>query len=179
MKKDYIFVSERLGFRNWSADDLDGLVQMNADKAVMEHFPNVLSRDETVALFQRLQEHFEAVGYTYYATDILETGEFIGFIGLAYQKYETPFTPATDIGWRLKPSAWGKGYATEGAKRCLEFAFQDLKLDRVISTCTAQNVKSEKVMQKIGMTKIGALNHPNLKDYPAIEHCFWYELKST
>lgn len=62
----------------------------------------------------------------------METGELIGFIGLAYQTYESDFTPATDIGWRLKSSAWGKGYATEGAKRCLQYAFEDLKLEKVI-----------------------------------------------
>ena len=107
--------------------------------------------------------------------EVLETGEFIGFIGLAYQDYETEFTPATDIGWRLKKSAWGNGYATEGARRCLEYAFKDLKLDKIISTCTLNNTKSENVMRKIGMSRKGEFNHPRLKDYPAHEKCSWYE----
>jgi len=54
-------------------------------------------------------------------------------IGLAFQEYKTKFTPAIDIGWRLKRSAWGKGYATEGAKRCLEYAFNELKISRRIN----------------------------------------------
>jgi len=55
----------------------------------------------------------------------------IGFIGLAYQTYETEFSPATDIGWRLKETVWGKGYATDGVKRCLEYAFNELKIDTI------------------------------------------------
>ncbi|MTI32338.1 GNAT family N-acetyltransferase [Xanthovirga aplysinae] len=177
MEKVYIFKSERLGFRNWSKDDLTTFAEMNADPEVMEHFPKVLTRGETEEYIQRLQKHFEEKGYSYFATEILATGELIGFIGLAYQDYKTDFNPSTDIGWRLKKSAWGKGYATEGAKRCLAFAFNDLKLDRVISTCTVNNAKSEHVMKKIGMTKMGEFNHPKLKDYPESERCMWYEIK--
>ena len=101
----------------------------------------------------------------------------IGFIGLAYQTYETEFAPSTDIGWRLKKSSWGKGYATEGAKRCLQFAFEELKLERLISTCTRQNVRSENVMKKIGMTKKGEFVHPRLKEHPDYELCIWYEMQ--
>lgn len=145
----------------------------------MEHFPKPLTQKETADFIERLQLHYETRGYTYFATEILSTGELIGFIGLAYQEYEAAFNPATDIGWRLKKSAWGKGYATEGAKRCLEFAFNDLKLDKVISTCTTGNTKSESVMKKIGMTQKGVFNHPKLSDYPNFEQCVWYEIKAN
>ena len=122
---------------------------------------------------------YEKYGYTYYATELLETGEFIGFIGLAYQEYKSEFTPAPDIGWRLKKSAWGKGYATEGALRCLEFAFQDLKLKSLISTCTVANFKSERVMKKIRMEKKGEFDHPRLSEYPHIAKCVWYEIENS
>jgi len=145
----------------------------------MEHFPNTLSAKETENLLKRLINHFDDKGYTYYATEILETGELIGFIGLAYQTYETEFSPATDIGWRLKKSAWGKGYATEGAKRCLEYAFNELKMNKIFSICTLKNSKSENVMKKIGMIKKGEFNHPELKEYPEYERCLWYEIKKN
>ncbi|MCB0516242.1 MAG: GNAT family N-acetyltransferase [Chitinophagales bacterium] len=176
MAEKYIFTSERLGFRNWFAEDLEELAALNADEAVMEHFPATLTTTETAAFISRLRQHFSERKYTYFATEILSSGEWIGFIGLAYQTYETTFTPATDIGWRLKKSAWGKGYATEGAKKCLDYAFNTLHLPKIIATCTAQNVKSENVMQKIGMHKKGFFNHPRLKDYPAYEKCLWYEI---
>ena len=144
--------------------------------AVMEHFPKSLTQKETSEYIVRLQNHYQENGYTYFATEILKTGEFIGFIGLAYQEYKTDFTPATDIGWRLKKNSWGNGYATEGAKKCLEFAFSSLHLDRIISVCTQQNSKSESVMKKIGMQKVGEFNHPKLKKYPKHQKCICYEI---
>ena len=110
---------------------------------------------------------------------MLATKEFIGFIGLAYQDYQTEFTPAIDIGWRLKRSAWGKGYATEGAKRCLEFGFNTLDLNQIIATCAMDNLKSENVMQKIGMKQLGVFIHPELKEYPSYEQCKYYGIQKN
>ena len=178
MNQPYIFTSERLGFRNWTLDDLDEFAAMNADERVMEHFPFPLTKEDTKAFIERLQKHYETHGYNYFAVETLDNNEWIGFIGMAFQEYETEYTPATDIGWRLKPSAWGKGYATEGAKRCLDYAFNVLELNHIIATCTLNNTNSERVMQKIGMTKLGSFKHPKLKDYPNYEECLCYEIKS-
>lgn len=177
MLKEYIFTSSRLGFRNWLTADLSAFAALNADVDVMEHFPKPLTEKETAHFIQRLQKHFDQYGYNYFATEILETGELIGFIGLAHQTYESEFTPATDIGWRLKKTAWGNGYATEGAKRCMAYAFNKIKLTQLFATCTLKNKRSENVMQKIGMTKMGYFNHPNLKAHPAYEKCVWYQIK--
>lgn len=172
----YIFQSDRLGFRNWTKEDLPEFAKMNADPEVMEHFPKALTEKESEDFIERLQAHYDKHGYNYFATEILKTGEFIGFVGLAYQNYETAFTPATDIGWRLKRTAWGFGYATEGAKRCVAYAFDELNLDRIISTCTQRNSRSEHVMKKIGMIKKGTFDHPRLKEFPDYQKCIWYEL---
>lgn len=174
MKKEYLFTSKRLGFRNWTTEDVPEFAEMNADDHVMEHFPKPLTPKETAEFVERLQGHYQKKGYSYFAVEILETGEFIGFIGLAFQEYTTAFTPAVDIGWRLKQSAWGKGYATEGAQQCLDHAFNTLKLEKVIATCTLQNVKSEQVMRNIGMQKLGEFEHPKLEAYPAYQRCVCY-----
>ena len=179
LKKEYIFKSERLRFRNWTENDLKELEIMNSDIEVMEHFPKTLTKKENKELFEKLKLHFKKYNHTYFATEILENNEFIGFIGLAYQEYQTEFTPAVDIGWRLKKSAWGKGYATEGAKKCLEFAFNELNLENIISTCTEKNSKSENVMKKIGMEKIGEFKHPELKKYPEYEKCICYGINKN
>lgn len=177
MKKDkYIFKSERLGFRNWSNEDLSEFAKLNSDKEVMEHFPETLSKNEVRDLINKLKNHFSENGFTYYAAEVLETKEFIGMIGLAFQEYKTKFTPAIDIGWRLKRQAWGKGYATEGAKKCLEYGFSELAIKKIISVCTINNKKSENVMKKIGMTKIGQFNHPELIKHPEYERHFCYEI---
>ncbi|MFT5305007.1 MAG: RimJ/RimL family protein N-acetyltransferase [Flavobacteriales bacterium] len=175
METPYLFTSQRLGFRTWSADDLEQFHELNSDKEVMKHFPTPLSKEETSHFITRLIDHQNKYGHCYFATEIIETGEFIGFIGLAFQTYDSVCTPATDIGWRLKKSAWGKGFATEGAKRCLQFGFEELQLDKIISTCTENNSNSEKVMLKIGMTKMGTFKHPKLAEYPDYENCIWYE----
>ena len=179
MKRDeYIFKSDRLGFRKWSTKDLDEFSKLNSDKEVMEHFPKTLSKKEVEELIEKLKSHYAKNGFTYYATELLETKEFIGMIGLAYQEYKTEFTPAIDIGWRLKKSAWGKGYATEGAKRCLEYAFSELGISKIISVCTVKNKKSENVMKKIGMIKVGEFNHPEMINNPEYEKHFCYEIKN-
>ncbi|SDL70451.1 Protein N-acetyltransferase, RimJ/RimL family [Salinimicrobium catena] len=174
---NYLFTSQRLGFRSWTHDDLDQFAAMNADEEVMKHFPKPLSREESAEFLDRLFKHYAKHGYCYFAAEVLESREFIGFIGLAFQSYAAPFTPATDIGWRLKRSAWGKGYATEGAKRCLQFAFEDLQLEKVISTCPKQNHRSELVMQKIGMKKASEFDHPKLQDSPELQKCVVYEIE--
>lgn len=173
----YDFTSERLGFRNWSATDLDALHAINSDPIVMEHFPSTLTRQETEAFLERMQKHYHTHGYTYYAVDLLDSQELIGFIGMAYQDYPTDFNPSTDIGWRLKPSAWGKGYATEGAKACLHHAFSNLGLTYITAVCTSGNINSAKVMKKIGMQYGGTFKHPKLEDYPDLQECLWYEVR--
>jgi RimJ/RimL family protein N-acetyltransferase len=175
--RNYIYQSERLGFRNWEEHDVEEFALMNADPEVMEHFPAPMSFEESREFIQRLLSHYDKWGYNYFATEILATDELIGFIGLAYQDFESNFTPCTDIGWRLKRSAWGFGYATEGARRSLEYGFEHLNIDRIISTCPASNNKSVHVMNKIDMTRMGVFNHPKLKEHPTLEKCIWYEIK--
>ena len=172
----YLFTSERLGFRPWIQNDLEEFAAMNADPEVMQHFPKPLSREESQEFLDRLFRHYAKHGYCYFAIETLETGELIGFTGLAYQVYESAFTPATDIGWRLKKSAWHKGYATEAANRCLKYAFEDLKLEKIISTCTNKNRPSERVMQRIGMKKMGEFDHPRLQEFPGLQPCIYYEI---
>jgi RimJ/RimL family protein N-acetyltransferase len=179
LKKEYIFKSERLGFRNWTESDLPELELINSDVEVMEHFPKTLTKKENAELFEKLKLHCEKRKHTYFATDILATKEFIGFIGLAYQEYKTEFTPAVDIGWRLKKGAWGKGYATEGAKRCLEYGFNELNFSEIIATCTIGNSKSEKVMRKIGMKKMGNFIHPELSGNPKYQECKCYRINKN
>ncbi|MEJ2584823.1 MAG: GNAT family N-acetyltransferase [Robiginitalea sp.] len=179
MEREYLFTSRRLGFRNWKEADLDAFALLNGDPEVMHYFPAPLTRPESSSLLQQLQEHFRARGYTYFATELLTTGEFIGFIGLKYQVFKAPHTPATDIGWRIRKEFWGQGYATEGAKTCLQYAFGALGLKRVVSHCPVVNTASEKVMRRIGMQKQGEFEHPALYDYPQLNPCLWYELKKA
>ncbi|NUO03137.1 MAG: GNAT family N-acetyltransferase, partial [Saprospiraceae bacterium] len=169
--KSYLFTSARLGFRNWLATDLEEMAAINADKAVMEFFPKVATKEETLNFIHRMQQQLTNKGFCYFAVDLLESHEFIGFIGLFEQTYEAHFTPCVDIGWRLRKTAWNQGFATEGAARCLEYAFQDLNLQKVVAVAPKINVRSEQVMKKIGMKKSGEFEHPLLGDCERLRDC--------
>lgn len=167
----------RLLLRNWEPTDLDDLHAVNSNPNVMRHFPSVMTKEETAAQLERFRVHQAKEGFSYFAAEIRETGECIGFIGMARQTYESAFTPCVDIGWRLKESAWGNGYATEGAKACLEFAWNELKLPEVYAIAVLQNKPSFRVMEKIGMRYYGDFFHPALADYPEIQQCKTYRIK--
>ncbi len=171
---DYIITSKRLGLRNWSPSDIAPFIEMGKDEVVMQHFPKLLSEEESKDFIKRLQLHFEKHGYCYFAVDLLETSEFIGFTGLVNQTWESEYTPAVDIGWRLKRAAWGKGYATEAAKACLNAAFTKFGLEEVVAFATDTNFASENVMKKIGMKFIGTVQHPSIVDDNRFKHCVVY-----
>ena len=178
MDDNYLFTSPRLGFRNWRDSDLEAFHAMNTDPEVMQFFPFIPSRKQTARLMDRMQVMFDQKGYCYYAVEKIEDSEFIGFIGLAWQTYEADFTPCTDIGWRLIHAEWGKGYATEGAKRCLEEAFSKHGLATIKSVAAQINLPSINVMEKIGMHKAGTFEHPKLTDYPHLKTCVLYEISN-
>ena len=175
--KHYLFKSDRLGFRNWQETDIENLATINADKEVMKFFPSTRSLSETKTFIKRMQQQYIEKGYCYFAVDTLKDETLIGFIGLSEQNYEADFTPCIDIGWRLAKSAWNKGYATEGAKRCLEFGFKTLHLDKIYSIAPVVNTRSQQVMQKIGMHEVKTFAHPQLLDNARLRKCLLYEVK--
>lgn len=172
----YFFKSDRLGFRTWQDDDLHHLRAMNSDPDVMRYFPSILTEAENMALLDKLEQRYIHDGYTYYAVEELGTREFIGFIGIAYQTFDSPYTPCVDIGWRLLKKHWGKGFATEGAKRVLDYANTELRIKEIRAFAPAINLPSISVMKKIGMSYLGVFNHSLLSGYPDIESCVVYNI---
>lgn len=145
--------TERLVLRGWRETDRAAFAALNADPVVMEHFPAPLSRTESDALADRIDADLASRGWGLWAAEVPGSTEFIGFIGLAIPGFEAPFTPCVEVGWRLCHSAWGHGYAPEGAAEALRFAFQELALDEVVSFTSVDNAKSRRVMEKLGMTR--------------------------
>jgi ribosomal-protein-alanine N-acetyltransferase len=86
----------------------------------------------------------------------------------------TDFSPCIEIGWRLHKKIWNKGYATEGAKACLKYGYENLNLQDVYSFTSKNNKRSEHVMEKIGMIKIGEFYHPKIdRNHPLCEHVLY------
>lgn len=165
------FETERMVFRDWRELDTVPFRAMNKDPRVMEFFPNTLSDTQTDAFISRINDEFSTYGYGLFAVDEKDKGAFIGFIGFHWAAFQSEFTPCIEIGWRLIFKAWGKGFATEGAKACLKYGFEQLGFDKVLSFTSATNTRSQKVMKKIGMTKSAEFNHPNVcEDSPLKPH---------
>ena len=162
--KEYQFTSERLGFRNWKETDKEPFAKMNADKKVMEFFPAIRTKQESDDLVDRLSKHYIEFGFTFYAVEEIKTKQFIGFIGMINTSFEAYFTPCVEIGWRLQKESWNKGYATEGAKRCIKYGFKELELKEIYAITPLKNQPSENVMQKIGMQKQGTFEHPKIEE---------------
>ena len=108
---EYLFQSERLGFRKWKDSDLDPFIKMNADTEVMKYFLSPLSSKETLELLSRIKGHFEEYGYCLYAVDRLDESSFIGFIGILPDTMGINVSPCIEIGWRLDRKAWNKWFA--------------------------------------------------------------------
>ena len=142
----------------------------------MEFFPTLPSEKQTIEFIIKMQNQFTAKGFCYFAVDKLDDQEMIGFIGLSEQNFKADFTPCIDVGWRLKAIEWNKGYATEGAKRCLQYAFKELNLNKVNALAPKVNIKSQRVINKIGMTKVMNFKHPLLSEHNNLEECILYEI---
>jgi ribosomal-protein-alanine N-acetyltransferase len=168
--------SERLLLRQWRDSDRLLFRQLNADPRVMEFFPEPLTAEASDALLDHAKEHFNRQGFGPFAVELIEMGAFAGFIGLSIPAFDAHFMPAVEIGWRLAFKHWGKGLATEGARTALDFGFNDLGLEQVVSFTVPANLRSRRVMDRLGMAHDPADNfdHPNLPEgHPLRRHVLY------
>lgn len=170
----YELTSDRLGMRRWLDRDLEPFAKLNCDPRVMEFFPHTLDLNQTRQAVQQFNAHLDAHGFTYYAVETLESQEFLGFVGLKVQLFDHPMTPMVDCGWRLHHSAWGRGYASEAARRCLSLAFETLNIHEVSAIAPQLNVRSTAVMQRIGMTLRESFRHPLISAGSPLVDCDRY-----
>jgi RimJ/RimL family protein N-acetyltransferase len=157
--------TERLILRRWRPSDRQPFAALNADMRVMEYFPQVLNQQESDALVSRIDEHFDRHGFGLWALEIPGVVDFAGFIGLSVPRFVAHFTPCVEVGWRLASVVWGHGYAAEGARAALAFGFGELELPGIVSFTVPENIRSRRVMEKIGMTHDPAddFDHPGVR----------------
>jgi len=157
-------VTVRLHLRRWRDADRLPFQKLNADPRVMEFMPSLLTPEASDAMIVRIEQHFERQGFGLFAAELLEDRSLLGFIGLSVPAFDAPFMPAVEIGWRLDAAYWSRGLATEGARAVLRHAFETLGLANVVSFTAPQNVRSRRVMEKLGMSHDPAddFDHPRL-----------------
>ncbi|POF32902.1 GNAT family N-acetyltransferase [Roseibium marinum] len=178
MKETVFLETGRLLLRAWREEDVDPFAEMCADPCVMRYFPEPLSREKSVSLIARCREKQRKYGFSIAPVEVKATGEFLGFVGLSRPDYATPlpFEPCVEIGWRLKQSGWGKGYASEAARAWLRFGFETIGLQEIVAFTIPDNTPSQKVMQRIGMTRDhdGDFLFPGLPpDHPVAPHVLY------
>lgn len=171
----------RLRLRPWVAADREPFALLNADAHVMEYFPSPLTRGESDALSDRIQAHIETHGWGLWAVEVRGVASFAGYIGLCTPRFEAPFAPCVEVGWRLARMFWGSGYASEGAAAALRFGFQTLDLSEIVSFTAAVNNRSIRVMERIGMRRDPAddFEHPDLPSGHRLRHHVLYRKMRT
>jgi RimJ/RimL family protein N-acetyltransferase len=171
--------TDRLILRRWRDSDREPFAKINADQRVMEFFPNPLSHEESDRFVDQIEAHFRKHEFGLFAAELCANHTFVGYIGLAVPSFAAAFTPCVEVGWRLSADKWGQGFATEGARELVRFAFGTLKLDSLVSYTVPSNVRSRRVMEKIGMTHDPGedFQHPNLPEGHPLRHHVLYRLR--
>jgi RimJ/RimL family protein N-acetyltransferase len=175
--------TDRLLMRRWHDADRAPFAALNASAEVMEHFPAVLSREESDAFVDQIEREFDERGWGLWALESRATGAFLGYTGL--EAWETasglPFAPAVEVGWRLVRDAWGHGYASEAARAAIDYGFTTLGLEEIISMTAVTNERSWRVMERIGMTRDPAddFDHPRVERGHRLERHVLYRIRAS
>jgi ribosomal-protein-alanine N-acetyltransferase len=171
--------TERLLLRRWRASDCEPFAAINADPRVMELLPSKLTRAESDAYLDSIERHFEQHGYGLWALELRSSSELIGLTGLNRVAFDAHFTPAVEVGWRLARSAWGHGYASEAGRVALCVGFEQARLTEIVSMTTKLNIRSQAVMERIGMRREGGDDfiHPLARREELLAHVL-YRLSS-
>ena len=166
----------RLILRGWKPEDRAPFARMNRDPLVMEHFPSQLTEEQSNQLADRIEGHLAQHLFGLWAAELRDQPGFIGYVGLAIPHFEAAFTPCVEIGWRLASTYWGRGLATEGAQAVVRHAFQELELPLLVSFTVPANVRSRRVMEKLGMTHEPSddFDHPQIPEgHPMRRHVLY------
>ncbi|MBA3807368.1 MAG: GNAT family N-acetyltransferase [Solirubrobacterales bacterium] len=154
----------RLLLRRWRESDIEPLSAINADPEVMEFFPSTLTRAQSAAQIEESERSFEARGYGRWAVELCGESRLVGRVGALSVDEDLPFSPGVELGWSLAREVWGRGIATEAAIAACEHAFQTLGLEELLAYAAARNLRSQRVMERLGMRRDPAEDflHPQL-----------------
>jgi len=175
--------TERLLLRRWRATDREPFARMNRDPRVSEFLAGGLSRDKSDRLIERIEHHFTRHGFGLWAAELrpgaVADPLLIGYVGLSVPAFAAHFTPCVEIGWRLAAEYWGHGLATEGAREVVRHAFEELGLPALVSMTVPANLRSRRVMEKLGMSHDPRedFDHPGVPEGHALRRHVLYRLR--
>jgi RimJ/RimL family protein N-acetyltransferase len=145
-------VTSRLDLRRFHDDDLAELAVVFVQREVWQYpYGRGLTHDETAQFIETQNRHWLEHGFGCWVAREVSGGRVIGYLGLSVPAFLPEILPAVEVGWRIDPSVWGRGYATEGATAALDSAFNTLGLEHVCSIPQADNPASARVAERLGM----------------------------
>ena len=155
-----MIATERLILRTWRNSDRDAAYAMACDSEVMRYLP-ALTRETSDAMIDRMMAMQAEHGHTFWVAERRGDGAFLGMCGMSPAR--EPLVEY-EIGWRLRRAAWGQGYAQEGARATLEWAWANRDMTSIVAITVPANLPSRKVMERIGMAYAPAedFEHPSL-----------------
>lgn len=167
----------RLLLRQWQSSDHAAFVAMNKDDKVMQYFPEKWSSQRSLSFIESFTHLIDIRRYGFWATVERDSNNFIGFVGLNDVPENLPIDKDIEIGWRLIPEYWGRGYATEAAEGALAYAFNELKVPKIVAFTPVANQKSRRVMEKLGMSLADeTFLHPNVSAASGLQEHVLYAL---
>jgi RimJ/RimL family protein N-acetyltransferase len=169
--------TQRLMLRPWCDSDLAPFAEQNADPHTMRFFPSTLTRAESDAYAARHMQLQREQGLGKWAVELPGIAPFIGAVGLQPVSYAACFTPAIEVAWRLHRAYWGQGYATEAARAVMADGFERLGLAEIVAVTALPNLPSQRVMQRLGMTRDREFDHPRLPEGHALRRHILYRLR--
>lgn len=174
-----ILRTARLSLRTWRQEDIADLVRLSEDPSVHEFLPGPWTAEKASVLADTQNRLYERHGTCYFASTLRDSGALVGFVGLKYQDFEQPFAPCFELGWFLGRRYWGQGYASEGARAGIAHGFGKLGLEEIISFTVPENVRSRRVMERLGLRHdpAGDFAHPALPPGHRLSRHVLYRLR--
>jgi [ribosomal protein S5]-alanine N-acetyltransferase len=145
-----ILETERLSLRELVPEDAEALARVFCDAETMRYYPAPFTRINVDEWIERNRRRYSTDGVSLWGMVLKSTGELIGDCGIIRQQVENEFL--YEVGYHLRRDHWGQGLATEAAVACRDWAFANLKVERVISLIRPENLPSRRVAERNGMT---------------------------
>lgn len=171
--------TKRLTLREWDDEDEQRFYEVMNRPEVMRHLGGTETPDKWREAYQRVRGYQRDFGHTFWIVEDRSDAEILGFCGL--KRVNAPGTDLTgqhEVGWRLRPEAWGKGIAKEAAIASLDLAFGRFAAPHVVAFTVAANVESHGLMNRLGMRRREDLDFIDTRFGPELNPCIVHRIEA-
>jgi RimJ/RimL family protein N-acetyltransferase len=167
-----------VALRQWQDSDLETFAEMNSDPEVMRYFLAPMTLTESQEMLTRMRTALAQRGWGVWAVEV--DGHFAGMVGLNVPRWLLPFSPCTEVLWRLRKEFWGRGIACAAASQAVEHGFSNAGLDEIVAFTTPPNLRSIRVAERLGFQRdlSGDFDHPAIPEgHPLRRHVLYRKKK--